>query len=82
MKPFEDAVDSNRRIVIETQARADADAADLRYPFENSKPPSELDASAVYWAKVVRAGERIVYVTAYQKRIWRRERLEQWGFVL
>jgi hypothetical protein len=80
MKKFEDAVQPERRAKLEALARQDADAADLRYSQENmvSIPKfSDLRKGATYMDEVVHAGETIVYVNAYNKRIARRERLNQ-----
>jgi hypothetical protein len=80
MKKFEDAVQPERRAKLEALARQDADAADLRYPQENmvSMPSlSDLRKGATYMDQVVHAGEGLVYIDAYKKRIARRERSNQ-----
>lgn len=79
MKPFEEAVQPERKTKLEERARQDADLADLNYPNEGMATFSKPPESACYWEHVVHTGEGAVYRAAYNKRIARRERQER-GF--
>jgi len=79
MKPFEEAVQPERKTKLEERARQDADLADLNYPNEGMARFPKVSESASYWDHVVNTGERAVYLIAYRKRIARRERQER-GF--
>jgi hypothetical protein len=72
---FEDAVQPNRKLLIEEKARRDANLADLRYPTEAARFP-ESNAQT-YWDRIVHEGERAVYGAAYRQRIDRRLRTER-----
>ena len=72
---LEDAVQLNRKLLIEEKARHDANLADLRYPTEAARFP-ESNAQA-YWGRIVHEGERAIYGAAYQQRIDRRLRTER-----
>ena len=79
MKPFEEAVQPERKTKLEECARQDADLANLNYPNEGMAKQPELPKSASYWEHIVHTGEGAVYRAAYNKRIARRERQER-GF--
>jgi hypothetical protein len=70
---IETAVQPHRKTAIEDAARQQADSADLRYPDEAMQVPDKL-VGGTYWDQVVNAGERVVYIVAYNLRISRRLR--------
>ena len=72
---YEDAVQPNRRFLMEEKARHDANLADLCYPTESARFPKSN--AQTYWDRIVHEGERAIYGAAYQQRIDRRLRTER-----